>query len=222
MKLTIWILGLSLVAGAVTAGSKVTYDDAIKSHESAYGNYKGLSHSDSQSAWDSVNHKPGKNGDGGGGALTTVWTGKSQSVANKWGDGAYLFDLGDPYNASETVATVWVYVNSSNHTKKRGGGPSHYGYEKSWWIVYEGGTFKAIGASESKPFILSIAKAPVAVKMYNDCTPGQRQTTSLYCQSGYKTCEPGVESRTCAANGTWGPYSTDRLPQCAYGNQMCR
>ncbi|NJI86950.1 hypothetical protein [Shewanella sp. Iso12] len=218
------ILGIAVVPFLLTvAEAKVTYSDAVNSHNKTFSQYKGLSNTDSQAAWDDAFHQPTySDGSGGSGKLTVVWTGKSQSLKNSWGNGAYLIDVGDPYNASETVATVWIYVDGSNHTKKRGGGPSHYGYDKSWWVVYENGAFNAAGARESKPFILSIAKADISVKMYSDCTPGQRQTSSLYCQSGYKTCEPGVESRTCASNGTWGPYSTDRLPQCAYGNQMCR
>lgn len=225
----ITLIGLSLclanmVIGHARAEEKWTYDKAMESHKKNVGSSY-IDHQARIDEWNSVNRIPENTAVGGGGAgkLTEVWSGKSTTVANQWGNGAFFIELQDPYNSNETVASLWINISSNYMRRRNSAAPSGYGYEKSWFIVYENNAFYAKGIRESTPFITSISKQEVVNKVYNDCTPGQTQgTQNTACAnpSIEKLCEAGYTQRSCATNGTWLPWET-KAPLCVRRDRNC-
>lgn len=217
------ILG-SLCMSAIAADTeKMTFDKATQSHNATYGKYstQSITEQQSQLAWDSYKQRPEESSSGGSGKMQEVWSGKSTSVKNEWGEGAFLIQLADPYKPTDTVASLWLKVDGS--TLQRSSSVSMYGYEKSWFVEYKNGIFYGIGIRESTPSITSIAKQEIAIKMYNECTPGQSEGTQNYScpnPSVEKLCEEGYKTRTCASNGLWNAWES-KAPLCVRRDREC-
>ncbi|MGL5470245.1 MAG: hypothetical protein ACRDCT_18945 [Shewanella sp.] len=223
---TITLIGLSLllanmIFSHVHAEEKWTYEKAMESHKKNVGSSY-IDHQARIDEWNSVNRIPILTENGGSaGKLTEVWSGKSTLVKNEWGEGAFLVQLADPYNTTDTVASLWLKVDGSK--LQRSSAVSMYGYEKSWFVEYKSGMFYGVGIRESAPSIVSISKQEVVNKVYNDCTPGQTQgTQNTTCAnpSVEKLCEAGYTQRSCATNGTWLPWET-KAPLCVRRDRNC-
>ncbi len=215
-----------LIVSALLAGNsfanteKMTYEKAMESDKKTFHN-NSVPLQETIDNWNTY-VKPPNTSSGGSGKMQEVWSGKSTSVKNEWGEGAFFIELQDPYNSKETVANLWLNV-SGNYSKKNSATPSGYGYEKSWFVVYENGKFNAKGIRESAPYITSIAKQEIAIKMYNDCTPGQSEGTQNYScpnPSVEKLCEEGYKTRTCASNGLWNAWES-KPPLCVRRDREC-
>lgn len=57
--------------------------------------------------------------------------------------------------------------------------------------------------------------------LYPSCSPGEKETQVLYCDSGVQTCEEGSQERVCNSDNSWGDWTLKRLPTCAYRGQFC-
>lgn len=209
---------------AVGAEEKMTYEKAMASHKATYGKYstQSITEAQSQKSWDDYKQRPELSTSGANdGALTEVWSGKATSIKNTWGEGAFLIQLADPYQPTDTVASLWLKVDGSK--LQRSSAVSMYGYEKSWFVEYKNNTFYGVGVRESTPSIISIAKQEIAIKMYNDCTPGQSEGTQNYScanPSIEKLCENGYRTRTCASNGVWNQWEV-KAPLCVRRDREC-
>ncbi|WP_394230740.1 hypothetical protein [Shewanella colwelliana] len=200
--------------------NKMTYEKAMKSDRETF-HHKTIPLQETIDIWDRYVIPP-KEIDGGsdGGQLEEVWTGSAASVPVTWGQGDYYVEM--TFNKNNTAGSVWLTVDNT-HLKKSVAIPSPYNYEANWHIMYESGTFKAVGLGRGSttPSITRISKFPTP--QLNDCNAGQTEYKLLYCTgSGQMTCEEGRRSRTCATNGGWMPWQTIKQPSCITGTQQCR
>lgn len=149
---------ITLASSGVVASEKMTYEKAMKSHKETYGKYaeQSITEEQSQKSWDDHEQKPHPSESTSETGLKKVWSGHATTVTNRWGDGAFLVQLADPYNPNDTVASLWLMVDGS--TLQRSSAVSMYGYEKSWFVEYKNGTFYGVGVRESTPSIKSISK----------------------------------------------------------------
>lgn len=218
-KILLALLTLSFISQAEDTG-KMTYEKAMESHRATYGQYKGVTHEESQTAWDSYRQEPARGSAGDepqGGKLEQVWSGSSQSVDVLWGKGDYYIDV--DFNHGNQGGSVWITIDGSSLTKKVGI-PSPFNYEGNYHVIFNGVRFTASAEKTSgTPTITRISKFP---NMMDECTPRTSDIKELYCKgSGRRTCEVGHEERKCAYNGSWMPWRVTSSPLCVSRNQYC-
>ncbi len=217
------ILSLCLTSSAFAASDegKVTFEKGFESHKKNM-QYNSISPEETAETWRLYAKKPETSPSSGGGELKIVWEGSAAKVPVAWDDefGEYYIEL--TFNHSNTAGSVWISVDNST-LKKNAAIPSPYNYEANWHILYEKGVFtaKGLGKGSSTPNITRISKFPM--KQLNQCSAGTIQSNNTYCtDSNQRTCETGLNQRTCANNGGWMPWKTIRLPSCITGSQDCR
>ena len=195
---------------------KVTSDCANESHKRNLPK-RGVSHAESQRAWDAVDHIPLESGDSSGGGLEEMWSGSSTSVTNLWGNGDFLINIS--FGRDNMGGAVWLTVDNSLLIKNVAV-PSPHTYKGNFHVIYKNGSFSTESSrAGGSPRILRISKSPTP--QYNDCSPGETDRQSYNsCPSGQTLCEGGSKTRSCAANGQWLPWQT-RPPVCARPGYYC-
>lgn len=213
INLAIILLSVIVTNSAMATTGKVTLEMANEDMRKAA---EGINYVDSEHGLD----EPKIASVSDNGKLKEVWTGSATTVANQWGQGDYYVEM--TFNKQNTAGSVWLTVDNTN-LKKSVAVPSPYNYEANWHIMYERGVFRAegLGKGSTTPSITRIAKFPTP--QLNDCTAGQTESELLYCTGSFQTtCEEGQRIRTCATNGGWLPWQTNRQPSCVTDTQQCR
>lgn len=238
MKKTVIVslaIGSFIVSAIAADAEKMTFDKATQSHNTNYGKYSAQSITEQQSqlAWDSYNQRPEQNAGGSTSLQRTykqIWKSSSTSGLNTGN-----VTLTESFRNFDEIVTIGSndngqYVQHYRFTPLEYDlaiESNTYGYATlyerdsvSWWGVFTTDTYFTTKGENAKIYAIYGVKFSPGSNTPS-CSAGQTQTENVYCNSPQKTCEVGVRTQSCSANGDWTPWSVTRPPICVSQTQQC-